>query len=99
MVDFAAIAGADLSYMVTLGNEAMITAGHVLDFLVEDESTAAIVIFMQTATCQRSRVSETGATSDTATAGTDDSIDGLVWKLDRHTVIRARPRETSRPAP
>ena len=48
MADFAAMIGADLSYMVTLGNEAMITAGHVLDFLVEDESTKAIAIFMET---------------------------------------------------
>lgn len=47
MVDFATIAGADLSYMVTLGNEAMITAGHVLDFLVDDETTKAIAIFME----------------------------------------------------
>ncbi|MFI7166302.1 acetate--CoA ligase family protein [Rhodococcus erythropolis] len=48
MADFAAMVGADLSYMVTLGNEAMITAGHVLDFLVEDEATKAIAIFMET---------------------------------------------------
>ncbi|WP_067650557.1 acetate--CoA ligase family protein [Nocardia harenae] len=48
MADFAAMIGADLSYLVTLGNEAMITAGHVLDFLVEDESTRAIAIFMET---------------------------------------------------
>ncbi|MEV5835893.1 acetate--CoA ligase family protein [Nocardia sp. NPDC052112] len=48
MVDFATMAGADLSYMVTLGNEAMITAGHVLDFLVDDEATRAIAIFMET---------------------------------------------------
>ncbi|GGL16014.1 acetate--CoA ligase family protein [Nocardia jinanensis] len=48
MVEFATLSGADLSYMVTLGNEAMITAGHVLDFLVEDEHTKAIAIFMET---------------------------------------------------
>jgi acyl-CoA synthetase (NDP forming) len=47
MLGFAALSGADLSYMVTLGNEAMITAGHVLDFLVEDEHTRAIAIFME----------------------------------------------------
>jgi len=35
MIDFAAMAGVGLSYLVTLGNEAMITAGHVLDFLVD----------------------------------------------------------------
>src|SRR5262249_47331937 len=29
-------------------NEAMITAGHVLDFLVDDEHTRAVAIFMET---------------------------------------------------
>jgi acyl-CoA synthetase (NDP forming) len=48
MVDYAAVAGADLSYLVTLGNEAMITAGHALNFLVDDDSTDAIAIFMET---------------------------------------------------
>ncbi|MFE9322545.1 acetate--CoA ligase family protein [Nocardia sp. NPDC052278] len=48
MVDFATTADADLSYLVTLGNEAMITAGHVLDFLVDDEATKAVAIFMET---------------------------------------------------
>lgn len=48
MLDFAGVAGADLSYMVTLGNEAMITAGHVLDYLVDDEHTRAIAIFLET---------------------------------------------------
>lgn len=48
MVDFASIADADLSYLVTLGNEAMITAGHVLDYLVDDDDTDAIAIFMET---------------------------------------------------
>ncbi|MCL2735170.1 MAG: acetate--CoA ligase family protein [Propionibacteriaceae bacterium] len=48
MYDFATMTAIDLSYMVTLGNEAMITAGHVLDFLVEDEATKAIAIFMET---------------------------------------------------
>ncbi|MBW0101047.1 acetate--CoA ligase family protein [Pseudonocardia sp. KRD291] len=47
MVDFATAAGVGLSYMVTLGNEAMITAGHVLDFLVDDESTRAVAIFLE----------------------------------------------------
>jgi acyl-CoA synthetase (NDP forming) len=47
MMEFAAMSGNDLSYMVTLGNEAMITAGHVLDFLVDDASTRAIAIFME----------------------------------------------------
>lgn len=47
MSDFATQAGVGLSYLVTLGNEAMITAGHVIDFLVEDESTRAIAIFLE----------------------------------------------------
>src|SRR5205807_9989984 len=37
-----------LSYLRTLGNEAMITAGHVLDYLVDDPGTKAIAIFMET---------------------------------------------------
>jgi acetate---CoA ligase (ADP-forming) len=48
MLDFAAMAGVGLSYLVTLGNEAMITAGHVLDFLVDDLGTRAVAIFMET---------------------------------------------------
>jgi acyl-CoA synthetase (NDP forming) len=48
MVDFASAAGVGLSYLVTLGNEAMITAGHVLDFLVDDPGTKAVAIFMET---------------------------------------------------
>lgn len=48
MLDFATMVGVDLSYMVTLGNEAMITAGHVLDYLVDDEHTRAVAIFMET---------------------------------------------------
>ena len=47
MVDFATAAGVGLSYVVTLGNEAMITAGHVLDFLVDDPATRAVAIFME----------------------------------------------------
>jgi acyl-CoA synthetase (NDP forming) len=48
MMEFATMVGAGLSYMVTLGNEAMITAGHVLDFLVDDPATRAVAIFMET---------------------------------------------------
>jgi acyl-CoA synthetase (NDP forming) len=48
MVDFATTMGVGLSLMVTLGNEAMITAGHVLDFLVDDPDTRAVAIFMET---------------------------------------------------
>ena len=48
MLDFAAMVNVGLSYVVTLGNEAMITAGHVLDFLVDDPATRAVAIFMET---------------------------------------------------
>ena len=48
MLDFAAMVNVGLSYLVTLGNEAMITAGHVLDFLVDDPTTRAVAIFMET---------------------------------------------------
>ncbi|HTQ94402.1 MAG TPA: acetate--CoA ligase family protein [Streptosporangiaceae bacterium] len=48
MLDFASMVNVGLSYLVTLGNEAMITAGHVLDFLVDDPATRAVAIFMET---------------------------------------------------
>jgi acyl-CoA synthetase (NDP forming) len=48
MVDFARMVNVGLSYLVTLGNEAMITAGHVLDYLVDDPGTRAVAIFMET---------------------------------------------------
>jgi acetate---CoA ligase (ADP-forming) len=48
MLDFASLANVGLSYLVTLGNEAMITAGHVLDFLVDDPGTRAVAVFMET---------------------------------------------------
>ena len=48
MLDFASMVNVGLSYLVTLGNEAMITAGHVLDFLVDDPGTRAVAIFMET---------------------------------------------------
>jgi len=48
MVDFATMANVGLSYLVTLGNEAMISAGHVLDYLVDDPGTQAVAIFMET---------------------------------------------------
>src|SRR4029077_13238980 len=48
MLDFASMANVGLSYLVTLGNEAMITAGHMLDFLVDDPETRAVAIFMET---------------------------------------------------
>jgi acetate---CoA ligase (ADP-forming) len=47
MVQFATMANVSLSYLVTLGNEAMITAGHVLDFLVDDPATRTVAVFME----------------------------------------------------
>jgi acyl-CoA synthetase (NDP forming) len=48
MLDFATMVNVGLSYLVTLGNEAMITVGHVLDFLVDDPGTQAVAVFMET---------------------------------------------------
>src|SRR6266516_1582091 len=48
MVDFARMVNVGLSYLVTLGNEAMISAGHVLDYLVDDPGTRAVAVFMET---------------------------------------------------
>jgi acetate---CoA ligase (ADP-forming) len=48
MVKFADMTGTGLSYMITLGNEAMITAASVLQYLVEDEHTRAIALFIET---------------------------------------------------
>jgi acetate---CoA ligase (ADP-forming) len=47
LLDCAAMTGTGLSHVVTLGNEAMITAGHVMDYLVGDEHTAAIALFLE----------------------------------------------------
>jgi acetate---CoA ligase (ADP-forming) len=48
MLDFASMVNVGLSYLVTLGNEAMITVGHVLDFLVDDPATKAVAVFLET---------------------------------------------------
>ncbi len=48
MLDFAVASGNNLSYLVTLGNEAMITAGHALEYFVQDEATRAVAIFLET---------------------------------------------------
>lgn len=48
MLDYARIADVGLSYAITLGNEAMITAGHVIDYMVDDPSTKAIAVFLET---------------------------------------------------
>jgi acyl-CoA synthetase (NDP forming) len=48
MLDFATMTGVGLSYLLTVGNEAMITAGHVLDYLAGDEHTKTIALFLET---------------------------------------------------
>lgn len=48
MLDFASMTGVGLSYVVTLGNEAMVTAGDVLDYLVDDEHTKAVALLLET---------------------------------------------------
>lgn len=48
MLDFAAMTGIGLSHVVTLGNEAMITAAHFVDCLAEDKHTAALALFLET---------------------------------------------------
>ncbi|MEY9212433.1 acetate--CoA ligase family protein [Thermobifida halotolerans] len=47
MKDFAALAGVGLSHVITVGNEAMVTVGHLIDYLVDDEQTRAIAVFME----------------------------------------------------
>ena len=47
MLDFADMTGMGLSYLVTLGNEAMVTAGHVIDYLVDDPATRSIALFIE----------------------------------------------------
>src|SRR5690606_870521 len=47
MKDFAALSGVGLSHVITVGNEAMITVGHLVDYLVDDEQTRAIAVFME----------------------------------------------------
>ena len=48
MLDFATMTGVGLSYLVTLGNEAMLTAGHMLHYLAGDEHTKTIALFLET---------------------------------------------------
>lgn len=47
MTDFAALAGVGLSHVITVGNEAMVTVGHLVDLLVDDPATKAIAVFME----------------------------------------------------
>ncbi len=48
MLGFAAMTGVGLSHVVTTGNEAMITAGHVLRYLADDDHTKAVGLFLET---------------------------------------------------
>ena len=48
MLDFATMTGVGLSYLVTVGNEAMLTAGHVLHHLAGDGHTKTIALFLET---------------------------------------------------
>jgi acyl-CoA synthetase (NDP forming) len=48
MLDFATMTGAGLSYLVTLGNEAMVDAGHMLGYLAGDPHTRAVALFLET---------------------------------------------------
>ncbi|GAA3742217.1 acyl-CoA synthetase (NDP forming) [Spinactinospora alkalitolerans] len=47
MKDFAALAGVGLSHVITVGNEAMVTVGHLIDHLVDDDRTDAVAVFME----------------------------------------------------
>ncbi|RQN09085.1 CoA-binding protein [Aeromicrobium camelliae] len=47
MKDFAELAGVELSHVLTVGNEAMVTIAHLVDFLVDDDRVGAIAIFME----------------------------------------------------
>jgi acetate---CoA ligase (ADP-forming) len=48
MLDFAGMTGVGISHVITLGNEAMVTAGHVLGYLAGDEHTSAVALFCET---------------------------------------------------
>ncbi|WP_235735559.1 acetate--CoA ligase family protein [Nocardioides alcanivorans] len=47
MKEFAAMAGVGLSHVCTVGNEAMVTVGHLVDVLVDDDAVGAVAIFME----------------------------------------------------
>jgi len=48
MLDFATMTGVGPSYLVTLGNEAMVAAGHVLGYLAGEPQTRAVALFLET---------------------------------------------------
>ncbi|WP_436698041.1 acetate--CoA ligase family protein [Nocardioides sp. BYT-33-1] len=47
MKEFAAMAGVGLSHVLTVGNEAMVTVGHLVDALVDDDGVRAVAVFME----------------------------------------------------
>jgi len=47
VIDFARARGIGLSVLATLGNEAVVTAPDVIDYLIEDEHTRAIALFLE----------------------------------------------------
>lgn len=47
MLDIAEAQRAYVGYVVTTGNEAMVTAAHVVDFLVDDPSTRVVALFAE----------------------------------------------------
>jgi acetate---CoA ligase (ADP-forming) len=47
VIDFARARGIGLSVLATLGNEAVVTAADVIDYLIEDEHTRAIAVFLE----------------------------------------------------
>jgi acyl-CoA synthetase (NDP forming) len=47
MKDFAALSGVGLSHVITVGNESMVTVGHLIDYLVDEPQTDAIAVFME----------------------------------------------------
>src|SRR5699024_178882 len=47
MKEFAAMSGVGLSHILTVGNEAMVTVGHLIDVLTDSDDVRAIAIFME----------------------------------------------------
>lgn len=47
MKEYAAMADVGLSHVLTVGNEAMVTVGHLVDALVDDDAVGALAIFME----------------------------------------------------
>lgn len=47
MKDFAALAGVGLSHVITVGNEAMVSVGDLVDHLVDDPEVRAVAVFME----------------------------------------------------